>query len=59
MHIPGYMPRIIDGRIDEYLKIFGAVCIEGNRLQHFALFAECQTQPIGAPAESLSCRSQR
>ena len=31
MDIPGYMPRIIDGRIDEYLKIFGAVCIEGPK----------------------------
>lgn len=26
-----YMPRIIDDKIDEYLKIFGAVCVEGPK----------------------------
>ena len=26
-----YMPRIIDDRIEEYLKAFGAVCIEGPK----------------------------
>ena len=26
-----YMPRIIDTRIEEYLKAFGAVCVEGPR----------------------------
>jgi len=26
-----YMPRIIDARIDEYLKTFGAVCVEGPK----------------------------
>ena len=29
MDKPGYMPRVIDARIDEYLGTFGAVCIEG------------------------------
>lgn len=26
-----YMPRIIDGKVDAYLKTFGAVCIEGPK----------------------------
>ena len=26
-----YMPRIIDAQIEEYLKIFGAVCVEGPK----------------------------
>ena len=26
-----YMPRIIDTKIEEYLKIFGAVCVEGPK----------------------------
>lgn len=26
-----YLPRIIDNRLDKYLKTFGAVCIEGIR----------------------------
>ena len=26
-----YMPRIVDTRIEEYLKAFGAVCVEGPR----------------------------
>lgn len=26
-----YMPRIIDGKIEEYLKTFGAVCVEGPK----------------------------
>lgn len=26
-----YMPRIIDGTIEEYLKVFGAVCVEGPK----------------------------
>lgn len=26
-----YMPRIIDDKVDEYLKAFGAVCIEGPK----------------------------
>ena len=26
-----YRPRLIDKRIEEYLKIFGAVCIEGPK----------------------------
>lgn len=26
-----YMPRIIDGKINEYLNVFGAVCIEGPK----------------------------
>lgn len=26
-----YMPRIIDAKIDEYLKAFGAVCVEGPK----------------------------
>lgn len=26
-----YMPRIIDGRIAEYMEVFGAVCIEGPK----------------------------
>jgi len=31
MDNPGYIPRIIDEKIDEYLKTFGAVCIEGPK----------------------------
>lgn len=26
-----YMPRIIEDKIDEYLEVFGAVCIEGPK----------------------------
>ncbi len=26
-----YKPRIIDKKIEEYLKIFGAICIEGPK----------------------------
>lgn len=26
-----YMPRIIDSKIEEYLKVFGAVCVEGPK----------------------------
>ncbi len=26
-----YMPRIIDARLDEYLAVFGAVCVEGPK----------------------------
>ncbi len=26
-----YMPRIIDRKIEEYLKAFGAVCVEGPK----------------------------
>ena len=31
MEIKNYKPRIIDNMIDEYLKAFGAVCIEGAK----------------------------
>ena len=31
MESQNYMPRIIDTRIEEYLKAFGAVCVEGPR----------------------------
>ncbi|MDO5348615.1 MAG: DUF4143 domain-containing protein [Lachnospiraceae bacterium] len=31
MNRQNYMPRIIDAKIDEYLKIFGAVCVEGPK----------------------------
>lgn len=31
MENQNYMPRIIDTRIEEYLKAFGAVCVEGPR----------------------------
>lgn len=31
MENQNYMPRIIDTRIEEYLKTFGAVCVEGPR----------------------------
>ena len=31
MENQNYMPRIVDTRIEEYLKIFGAVCVEGPR----------------------------
>lgn len=31
MENQNYMPRIIDARIEEYLKTFGAVCVEGPR----------------------------
>ena len=31
MDIKNYKPRIIDNMIDEYLKTFGAVCIEGPK----------------------------
>lgn len=31
MQIDNYIPRIIDSRIEDYLKIFGAVCIEGPK----------------------------
>lgn len=31
MHNEKYRPRIIDNKVDEYLKIFGAVCIEGPK----------------------------
>jgi predicted AAA+ superfamily ATPase len=27
----GYLPRIVDGTLDEYLESFGAVCIEGPK----------------------------
>ena len=26
-----YRPRLIDKKIDEYLKAFGAVCVEGAK----------------------------
>lgn len=26
-----YRPRVIDGRVEEYLSAFGAVCIEGPK----------------------------
>ena len=31
MENQNYIPRIIDTRIEEYLKTFGAVCVEGPR----------------------------
>lgn len=31
MDIKGYMPRLIDKKIEEYLKAFGAVCVEGAK----------------------------
>ena len=31
MENQNYIPRIIDTRIEEYLKAFGAVCVEGPR----------------------------
>lgn len=31
MEKKNYMPRIIDNKIEEYLKVFGAVCIEGPK----------------------------
>ena len=31
MEIKNYKPRIIDSMVDEYLKTFGAVCIEGAK----------------------------
>ena len=26
-----YLPRIVDSKLVEYLKVFGAVCIEGPK----------------------------
>ena len=31
MKHPGYRPRIIDGKVEEYLSVFSAVCIEGPK----------------------------
>lgn len=31
MNIKDYRPRMVDGRVKEYLKAFGAVCIEGPK----------------------------
>lgn len=31
MNRKGYMPRIIDHKLEEYLKTFGAVCVEGPK----------------------------
>jgi len=31
MENPKYRPRIVDQKIEEYLKIFGAVCVEGAK----------------------------
>lgn len=31
MYKKNYMPRIIDKKIEEYLKVFGAVCVEGPK----------------------------
>ena len=37
MNKENYIPRIIDDKIEEYLKVFGAVCIEtGSPLLVFA-----------------------
>ena len=31
MEIKNYKKRILDSKIEEYLKIFGAICIEGPK----------------------------
>lgn len=31
MDIDGYKPRVIDARLEAYLRIFGAVCVEGPK----------------------------
>ena len=31
MNQPNYKPRIIDKKIEEYLKVFGAICLEGPK----------------------------
>ena len=31
MEIAGYKPRVIDERLDMYLRTFGAVCVEGPK----------------------------
>ena len=31
MNAQNYMPRIIDRKIEEYLRIFGAICVEGPK----------------------------
>ena len=31
MNVEGYRPRIIDKRVEQYLRTFGAVCIEGPK----------------------------
>lgn len=31
MDSPKYLPRIIDAKLSEYLKVFGAVCVEGPK----------------------------
>lgn len=28
MDLQNYLPRVIDAKIEEYLKTFGAVCVE-------------------------------
>lgn len=31
MDLQNYLPRIMDAKIEEYLKTFGAVCVEGPK----------------------------
>ena len=55
-----YRPRLIDKKIDEYLKAFGAVCVEGakwcGKTWTSAVHAESQIL-IGNPENSLpKCR---
>ncbi len=54
-----YMPRIIDSKIEEYLKAFGAVCVEGPKWCGKTWTSSCHCKSeilIGDPAGNFQNR---
>lgn len=59
MENQNYLPRIIDKKIDEYLKVFGAVCVEGPKWcgKTWTSAYHCKSQIlIGDPAGGFQNR---
>lgn len=54
-----YLPRLIDKKLDEYLKAFGAICIEGPKWSGKTMTSEQHCRSIfavGAPAGNFNNR---
>ena len=59
MKHPGYRPRIIDRKVEEYLSVFGAVCIEGPKWCGKTWTSSCHCRSavyIGDPAGNFQNR---
>lgn len=56
----GYRPRIVDAQIDRYLRIFGAVCVEGPKFcgKTWTSEAHCTSEfKVGDPSNNFQNRT--